>query len=160
MNEDGIPHFDQHQIVHNWHKLSRPYETPIVDEHFTFSYGKLLNDVTLSEDIKFLNDFDYLQQLLTMKYRDAGYTLYVMSEALLYRRIGKSKCNTDFLLDQQYWKKPFSREQYMYRRQIEEHRAVEKSVILRKILQNQRYLNYMIDRWEIDIEKQRYTWKA
>ena len=59
----------------------------------------MLKDVSLSEDIKFLNDFDWLQQLLTMKYRDAGYTLYVLSEALFYRRIEKSKTITDFLDD-------------------------------------------------------------
>ena len=79
MNEDGIPSFEQRTISYNWHKLKRPYETPVLGEHFSFSYGKLLRDVTLSEDIKYLNDFDWLQQLLTMKYRDAGYTLWASS---------------------------------------------------------------------------------
>ena len=61
MNEDGIPSFEQRTISYNWHKLKRPYETPVLGEHFAFSYGKLLRDVTLSEDIKYLNDFDWLQ---------------------------------------------------------------------------------------------------
>ena len=61
MNEDGIPSFVKNAIVYNYHKITRPFEIPVVSEHFTFSYGKLLEDVTLSEDIKYLNDFDYLQ---------------------------------------------------------------------------------------------------
>ena len=76
MNEDGIPSFEEKEIVYNSHKLTRPIETPVVGEHFCFSYGKLLEDVNLSEDIKYLNDFDWLQQLLTMKYKEAGYRLY------------------------------------------------------------------------------------
>ena len=51
MNEDGIPSFYDREIAYNWHKLTRPYETPVVGEHFIFSYGKLLTEAKLSEDI-------------------------------------------------------------------------------------------------------------
>ena len=160
MNEDGIPSFKHRPIETNWHKISRPYETPVVNEYFIFSYGKLLEDVTLSEDIKYLNDFDWLQQLLTMKYRVAGYTLYSSPKPMVYRRKEQQYCVKDYLDDWQAFRRPYNFEQYMMRREIEDHRSVEKNALLRKILSNKHYLNYMTDKWEIDIEQKRYTRKG